>query len=106
MCPHRRELHTLVIDDTPFETTLSPKFQQRKPYQPSDPKQLKVVLPSVVREVSVGAGSAVRQGERLLVLEAMKMQTELLAPMDGTIKAIFAVVGETVPKGKLLIEYE
>jgi biotin carboxyl carrier protein len=106
MNKHEPPMRTLVIDDTPFATQFTGKFERRKPYLPGDPKQLKAVIPSVVREVSVTAGKKVRKGDKLLVLEAMKMQNELLAPMDGTVKAVHAALGEMVAKGKVIVEYE
>ncbi|MBI5548063.1 MAG: acetyl-CoA carboxylase biotin carboxyl carrier protein subunit [Deltaproteobacteria bacterium] len=98
-------MQKLVVDETAYETTFTPKFEKRKPYCPSNPKELRAVLPCVVRSILISTGQEVRKGDRLLVLEAMKMENQLLAPLDGTIKTISAHLGETIPKGKVLIEY-
>lgn len=97
-------MKTLVIDETAYETTYTPKFERRKPYCPTNPKELRAILPCVVRSILVSTGQEVRQGDRLLVMEAMKMENQLLAPLDGTVKAIHAHLGETIPKGKVLVE--
>jgi len=56
--------------------------------------------------VLVEAGSEVKSGQTLLVLEAMKMETEVTAPKDGTVKAVDVVVGDAVESGQVLIEWD
>ena len=48
-------------------------------------------------------GQAVKAGDVLVVLEAMKMEIEVSAPVDGTVKSIAAVVGTTVNTDDLLV---
>ena len=66
----------------------------------------RVVAPmhGVIVEVCVTTGQAVRRGARLAVLEAMKMQHELLAPVDGEIVAVPARAGAQVAMGDLLVQ--
>ena len=59
-------------------------------------------MPGRVIAVLVEAGEAVTRGERMLVLEAMKMEQALLAPFDGIVAELKAVVGAQVPEGTLL----
>jgi len=56
--------------------------------------------------VLVEDGSAVKSGQTLLVLEAMKMETEVTAPKDGTVKALDVAVGDAVQSGQVLIEWD
>jgi methylmalonyl-CoA carboxyltransferase small subunit len=56
--------------------------------------------------VLVEAGAAVKSGETLLVLEAMKMETEVTAPKDGTVKSVDVAVGDAVQGGQVLIEWD
>jgi methylmalonyl-CoA carboxyltransferase 1.3S subunit len=56
--------------------------------------------------VLVEAGADVKAGETLLVLEAMKMETEVTAPKDGKVKSVEVVVGEAVHGGQVLIEWD
>jgi pyruvate carboxylase len=51
----------------------------------------------------VSAGEAVAKGDRLLVLEAMKMQTTIYAPMDGTVKELCVKARDTVEAHDLLL---
>ncbi len=52
----------------------------------------------------VKPGDAVRKGQRLVVLEAMKMEHEIVAPRDGTVAAVLVAPGEQVATRKLLVE--
>jgi len=54
----------------------------------------------------VTAGEAVVAGQRLLVLEAMKMEQALLAPFDGTVAELSAVAGGQVAEGTVLARIE
>ncbi|MEW6337388.1 MAG: acetyl-CoA carboxylase biotin carboxyl carrier protein subunit [Acidobacteriota bacterium] len=96
----------LVVDDTAYETRATPAFASRRRWSPPDPRLVAAHIPGVIRAVYVRPGQAVRWGERLLVLEAMKMQNDVLAPRAGVVKSVRAEVGEMVPRGRLLIELE
>jgi methylmalonyl-CoA carboxyltransferase 1.3S subunit len=56
--------------------------------------------------VLVEAGSDVKAGDTLLVLEAMKMETEVTAPQDGKVKSVEVAVGQTVQGAQVLIEWD
>lgn len=62
-------------------------------------KKVTSPLPGVVIELCVTEGEAVKRGQKLLVLEAMKMENEILAESDGTILKIFVNKGDTVLEG-------
>jgi 3-methylcrotonyl-CoA carboxylase alpha subunit len=63
-------------------------------------------MPGRVIAQLVAAGSAVRKGAPLLILEAMKMEHTLCAPANGTVRGFRAAVGEQVKEGAELIEFE
>jgi acetyl/propionyl-CoA carboxylase alpha subunit len=63
-------------------------------------------MPATVRQVAVGPGARVRQGDVLLVLEAMKMELPVRAPGDGTVTIVKCRQGELVQAGQDLIELE
>jgi biotin carboxyl carrier protein len=54
--------------------------------------------------VEVGEGDPVRQGQGVVVLEAMKMENELTAPAAGTVAAVLVAPGQPVEKGTPLLE--
>jgi biotin carboxyl carrier protein len=99
-------LDSLMLDDFTYETHLTGKFRNRKPYQPDDPKKIIAFIPGKIKKVNVKKKSKVKEGEILLVLEAMKMNNLIFSPMKGTIKEVHVTVGASVAKGTLLIEYK
>ena len=60
-------------------------------------------MPGNIFKVECQVGQAVKAGDVLVVLEAMKMEIEVSAPVDGTVKSIAAVVGTTVNTDDLLV---
>lgn len=67
---------------------------------------IKAPMPGLILDVLVKPGDEVKEGEYLLVLEAMKMENSLTAPRDGVIKSLSVQKGETVEKNQLLVEME
>ena len=63
-------------------------------------------LPGIVKAVAVAPGDAVKAGQPLAVMEAMKMEHTLLAPRDGRVASVVASAGEQVAEGTLLIALE
>ena len=69
-------------------------------------KSIKAPMQSTVVKLAVAAGDKVVEGDQILVLEAMKMEQSISSPRDGVIKTVKVSVGETVPSGTVLIEFE
>ena len=63
-------------------------------------------MPGVVLQVNVSIGQEVTEDDSLVILEAMKMESSLVAPSSGVVKNIEVSSGDTVEKGQLLIEFE
>lgn len=59
-------------------------------------------MPGNILAVNVSVGAAVKAGDVLLVLEAMKMENDIVAPCDGTVKQILVQKGSTVATDDLL----
>lgn len=66
-------------------------------------KVIEAPLPGVIIEVSVKEGQAVKAGQKVAVLEAMKMENEIQAECDGTVTAIHVAKGDQVVEGSKLI---
>ena len=60
-------------------------------------------MPGKILKVNVNAGAAVKKGDLLLVLEAMKMENEICAPQDGTVATVECAAGDSVESGKVLV---
>ena len=100
------KLGYLNIDTSLYQTRLSPKFENRKPYQPADPKIILSFIPGTVLDIFVTVGQEVKKGQELMILDAMKMQNKLKCSMDGRIKSIAVIKGARVSKGTVLLELE
>jgi len=65
--------------------------------------RLTAPMPGRVTQLLVGAGDAVRRGEPMMIIEAMKMEHTVAAPVDGTVEAVRFAVGDLVEEGAELI---
>jgi len=70
----------------------------------SDPLQVAAPIPGLVVTVSTSVGAKVAKGDRLFMMEAMKMQTSVYAAEDGVVEAIHAAVGDTVESKDLIVK--
>ncbi len=71
-------------------------------------RQLKLLvspMPGLVKSIAVAVGAEVRLGDPLIAVEAMKMENQLTAEADGTVKAILVKAGQSVEVGQTLIEF-
>ena len=59
-------------------------------------------MPGNILAVNVSNGSAVKKGDVLMILEAMKMENEIMAPCDGTVTSVSVTKGAAVESGALL----
>ena len=89
-----------------YKTYLTKKFLERKPWHAPDPYKVLSHIPGSVIEIFVKPGQSVKKGDKLMIYEAMKMMNVVHAAMDGKIKEVNAKVGETLPKGALLVTFK
>lgn len=64
---------------------------------------IKSVMPGVVVSLLVAEGDEVKVDQPILILEAMKMQNEILSPADGRVKSIHIEEGQAIPGGELMV---
>ena len=64
---------------------------------------VKAPMPGNILDVKVKAGASVKAGDVLVILEAMKMENEIVAPQDGTVASINVNKGDTVNSGDVLV---
>lgn len=99
-------LQSLIIEDVRYKTRLSKKFLARKNYVPQDPKKIISFIPGTIANVFVKKGSKVKEGEKLLELEAMKMVNTIFSPADGVLKEVHVKTGDLVSKNQLLLQFK
>ena len=64
---------------------------------------VKAPMPGNILDVKVKTGASVKAGDVLVILEAMKMENEIVAPQDGTVASINVNKGDTVNSGDVLV---
>lgn len=67
---------------------------------------ISVAMPGRVVAIDVEEGTAVERGQRILVIEAMKMENDVKAPRDGIVRAVRVAAGDAVDAGQPLLELE
>ena len=69
-------------------------------------KEIKAPMPGLVLEVSVQAGDVLTNGQRVVILEAMKMENAIMMHGEARVKKVHVIKGQAVDKGQLLVEFE
>ena len=103
----------LSLDGMPEEVVFEPLNQfvaggsgSGKRKQASAPGDVSTTMPGNIVEVLVTEGDTVKAGQAVLITEAMKMETEVQAPIAGTVKTVHVAKGDRVNPGEVLIEIE
>lgn len=99
---------SLVEEDLPTQVadeTAAPAAVEAAPAAgaPGAGAPVKAPLPGVVAKILVSVGQAVKKGETVLVLEAMKMENNITAEADGKITGICVAAGDSVMEGTTLV---
>jgi len=70
---------------------------------PTSAQTIKSPMPGTILKINVNSGDAVKKGQTLLILEAMKMENEIAAPSDGIVASINVSQGVSVNTGDVLV---
>lgn len=114
--------YTITVNGTAYDVTVeegtgngaapaavpkaaAPKAAAPKPAAASGAQgavKVNAPMPGKILSVKASAGQAVKKGDVLLILEAMKMENEVVAPQDGTVASINVAAGDSVEAGAVL----
>ncbi|MFM1769936.1 MAG: hypothetical protein RJA22_2465 [Verrucomicrobiota bacterium] len=97
------ELNGMKREAFILDRGVAPKAKPRQPADLGDPLQVGAPIPGLVASIAVSVGQKVAKGERLLMMEAMKMQTTVYAPVDGVVESLHVALGDTVESKDLLV---
>ncbi|HLP04830.1 MAG TPA: biotin/lipoyl-containing protein [Paludibacter sp.] len=106
MSEEKQEYVDFVITARKYKTLLTRKYLARKPWVNPNPNEIQSIIPGTILNIFVKEGEVVKEGEPLLILEAMKMQNRIEMPFTARIKKINVEVGVKIPKDSLMIELE
>jgi glutaconyl-CoA/methylmalonyl-CoA decarboxylase subunit gamma len=100
---------SVVLEGRPYSVTLQDPQRRRNAPGPAvqeGPVEVRAIMPGKITALLVKEGQEVRSGQGVLVVEAMKMENELLAPKEGRVSRIRVRPGETVEAGAGLFTVE
>jgi pyruvate carboxylase len=86
------------------DKSVKPTVKARAKADPAKPAEVGAPIPGLVTALSVSVGAKVAKGDKLVTLEAMKMQTTIYAPLDGVVDQIAAHIGDAVESKDLLMK--
>lgn len=104
--------YTVLINGVSYSFTIETpiSYKRRKYLDAQQPKNkvesVGAPMPGKIIEVLAEEGAIVKNGEAIVILEAMKMQNEICSPISGKVKKIHVKAEDTVNKDDLLIEIE
>ena len=101
--------YTITVNGTAYEVTVeetgsvsAPAAAPKAAAAAAGSVEVKASVPGKVLKVEASVGQAVKSGDSIVILEAMKMEIPVVAPQDGTVAGINVSVGQAVESGDLL----
>jgi pyruvate carboxylase len=94
----------LIVQGVQYATNFTRKYRNRKPWKMPNLNLIHSFIPGTVIDVLVKQGQTVKQGETLMILEAMKMHNNVLMPFDGEVVKINVEPKDKVAKNHPMME--
>jgi biotin carboxyl carrier protein len=99
-----KNLKSFRIGDTIYTTKTTKKFDNRKVWEYPDPNKIVSYIPGTVVSIEAKVGEPLKEGDTIIIFEAMKMQTRIGMPYDGEVTKFHVGVGDKYPKEFVLAE--
>ena len=103
--------YTITVNGTAYQVTVEEGFAGAAAAAPAPApaaapaaggQTVEAPMPGKILGIKAAAGTAVKRGQVILLLEAMKMENEIVAPQDGTVASVNVAVGDMVEPGAVL----
>lgn len=101
--------YTITVNGTAYQVTVEEGFAGAAAAAPAPAAApaaggvtITSPMPGKILGIKAAAGTAVKRGQVILLLEAMKMENEIVAPQDGTVASVNVAVGDMVEPGAVL----
>jgi pyruvate carboxylase len=98
------ELNGIGRETSILDKSIAPKTKARPKADLADPTQVAAPIPGLIATLQVSVGTKVTKGDKLLMMEAMKMQNTVYAPCDGVVAELHVALADTVEAKDLLIK--
>ena len=96
--------NTIIVHSAVYQTEYTVKYKNRTNWEKPNENLLHSFIPGTVIDVLVKSGETLKEGDPLLILDAMKMHNLVQMPFDGKIVRVNVKTGEVIPKRHLMIE--
>lgn len=97
---------TATVTPAPAPAAKAPEKPAAAPSGRTGAKKINSPMPGSIFDIKVSVGQEVKRGDVLLILEAMKMENEIMADQDGTIVSVNVNKGDSVDTGDILVTME
>ncbi len=99
-----KDFKHLVVQGAVYKTTYTKKFENRIMWETPNTNLLYSFIPGTIIDIFVKPKDKLKEGDVILLLEAMKMQNQVRMPFDGEIVKIHVKKDEVIPKRHLMLE--
>lgn len=100
------EYVNFVVTARRYKTLLTTKFKDRPIWHKPSSGEVLSTLPGTIIQVKVKKGQKVKEGQLLVIHEAMKMYNRIVAPIEGTVVDVNVAVGDKIGKNFVMINIE
>lgn len=100
----KKKHEIIIVHSARYRTEYTKKYRNRVVWEEPNQNHIYSFIPGTIIDVHVKTGEKVKEGQSLLILEAMKMHNNVQMPFDGKIVKVHVKPGEKIPKKHLMIE--
>jgi len=97
---------TLIVHSAVYKTEYTRKYENRIKWEKPDENKLLSFIPGTIVGIHAKEGQKLKEGDTILILQAMKMHNKVQMPFDGKIVKLYVSEGEKIPKYHLMVEVE
>lgn len=96
----------LIVHSAVYKTEYTKKYESRIKWEKPDENKILSFIPGTIIQILAKEGQKLKEGDTMLILEAMKMHNKVQMPFNGKIVKIHVTNGEKIPKSHLMVEIE
>ncbi len=99
-----KKYETIIVHSAKYYTEYTRKYRNRPIWEEPNMNLIYSFIPGTIIDVHVKVGEKLKEGDSLLILEAMKMHNNVQMPFDGKIVKVYVKPGDRIPKKHLMLE--